>query len=145
MPISAEHVGRRYPATDPYVVSQAKVVEFARALRDGNEVYRGKRPVAPPTFAIVVAGQAWDQMFHDPELGLALERVVHADQGFSWQRPLRVGDEVTATLTIEKVRTRGSADFIGSLVEVSTTDGEPVCEVRATFVHSHPAPEEDVR
>ena len=30
MPISAEHVGRRYPPTQPYEVSAAKVSEFAR-------------------------------------------------------------------------------------------------------------------
>lgn len=142
MPLSPEHVGRRYPATDPYVVSQAKIREFAHALGEDSEVYRGARPVAPPTFAIVIAAQAWDQMFHDPELGLSLERVVHGDQGFTWQRPLRVGDEVTAVLSISKVRTRGSADWIGSEVAVATTGGEPICQVSATFVHSHPTEQE---
>ncbi len=139
MPITAEHVGRSYAATDPYLVSQAKVAEFARALRE--DAPAAAPALAPPTFAIVVAGQAWDRLFGDPELGLALERVVHGDQGFAWTRPLRVGDEVTATLTIEKVRTRGRADFIGSAVDITTTTGEHVCRVSATFVHSHPAEE----
>lgn len=138
MPISAEHVGRSYPATDPYVVSQGKVGEFARALGDPSEAYRGPAAVAPPTFAIVIAAQAWEQLFHDPELGLALERIVHADQGFTFDRAIRVGDELRATLTIEKVRTRGAVDWIGSRVQVGTVTGEPVCEVEATFVHSHP-------
>lgn len=141
MPISTEHVGRSYPATEPYVVSRAKVRELAAALGDDSEAFRGAAPIAPPTFAVVVAGQAWEQMFDDPELGLALERIVHGDQGFEWARPLRMGDEVTATLTIEKVRTRGTADWIGSSVSISTTDGEDVCRVSATFVHSHAAQE----
>lgn len=142
MPISTEHVGRSYPATEPYVVSRAKVRELATALGDDSEAFRGAAPIAPPTFAIVVAGHAWEQMFNDPDLGLALERIVHGEQGFEWRRPLRVGDQVTATLTIDKVRTRGPVDWIGSAATISTTDGEEVCRVAATFVHSHPGGED---
>ena len=58
MPITAEHVGRRYPAAPPYVVSRAKIAEFAEAVRDDNPAYRGDHPVAPPTFAAVIAAQA---------------------------------------------------------------------------------------
>ncbi|RCK69703.1 MaoC family dehydratase [Desertihabitans brevis] len=145
MSISPDHVGRRYPPTDVYVVSQAKVGEFARALGDDHPAYRGPRACAPPTFPIVVAAQAWEQMFHDPDLGLALERVVHGEQSFESRRALMVGDEVTATLTIERVRTRGSADWITSVAEIGTLEGEDVSRVRATFVHSHPHQEEESR
>ena len=105
MPISEEHVGRSYPATAPYEVSRAKIAEFAAALGDGdNPAYAGADPIAPPTFAVVLSSAAWDAMFADPELELSLSRTVHVDQRFAWQRPLRAGDEVSATLTIEKVR-----------------------------------------
>lgn len=45
--------------------------------------------MAPPTFAIVIGAQAWDALFGDEELGLALMRTMHADQRFDWVRPLR--------------------------------------------------------
>ena len=89
------------------------------------------------TFAIVVASRAWEQLFGDAELGLALHRTIHGEQGFRWERPLRAGDEVTATLTIDRFRTRGGSDMVGTSVALQTTDGELVCTATATFVHAH--------
>lgn len=139
MTITADHVGRRYPPTEPYEVSAAKIAEFARALGDDNPAYVAEEPIAPPTFVAVISSSAWDSMFNDPELGLALRRIVHGDQRFTYQRPLRAGDRVHATLTIDKVRNRGAADFISSSVEVETLDGELICTAEATFVHAHEA------
>jgi acyl dehydratase len=137
MSISDAHVGRSYPATAPYEVSRAKIAEFAAALGDTeNPAYAGEDPIAPPTFAAVLAAAAWDGLFGDPELGLSLARTVHADQRFAWRRPLRAGDLVRATLTIEKVRVRGSAAFIGIAVGLSTVEGEELCVASSTLVHT---------
>ena len=140
MPISEDHVGRSYPATAPYEVSRAKIAEFASALGDAdNPAYAGEVPVAPPTFAVVLASAAWDAMFADPELALSLSRTVHVDQKFTWQRPLRAGDEVTATLTIEKVRARGATAIITIAVALSTTSGETLCTAASTLMHTSEA------
>lgn len=137
MPISDAHVGRSYPATAPYEVSRAKIAEFAAALDDAdNPAYSGENPIAPPTFAAVLAAAAWDPLFDDPELDLSLSRTVHGDQRFAWQRPLRAGDQVTATLTIEKVRVRGAAAFVTIAVVLSTTAGEQLCTASSTLVHT---------
>lgn len=137
MPITADHAGRRYPPTAPYEVSAAKIAEFARALGDDNPAYFGPDPIAPPTFVAVISSAAWESMFDDPELGLALRRIVHGDQRFTYQRPLRPGDTVRATLTIDRVRNRGASDIISSSVEVETLDGELICTAAATFFHAH--------
>lgn len=137
MPISDEHVGRSYPATAPYQVSRAKITEFATALDDGaNPAYAGPAAVAPPTFAVVLASAAWDAMFDDPELGLSLSRTVHVDQRFTWARQLRAGDEVSATLTIEKVRARGATAIITIAVALATTAGEALCTATSTLLHT---------
>lgn len=136
MPISAEHVGRSYPPTAPYPVEQVKVAEFADALQDPNPIYRGSQAVAPPTFAFVISSAAWEALFADAELGLALHRILHADQKFSYTRPLRVGDLITATLTIDKVRARGTADMVGTSVRLIDQDGAEVATVTATLLHS---------
>lgn len=136
MAISADHAGRRYPPTAPYEVSKAKITEFAAALGDDNPAYAGEQPIAPPTFVAVISARAWEAMFADPDLDLALRRTVHADQRFRYHRPLRAGDEVRATLSIDRVRARGSLDMISSSVEVETLSGEPVCTAEATFLHS---------
>ena len=137
MPISEAHVGRSYPATAPYQVSRAKIAEFAVALGDGdNAAYVGDDPIAPPTFAVVLSSAAWDAMFADPELELSLSRTVHVDQRFAWRHPLRSGDEVSATLTIEKVRARGATAIITIAVQLATTEGKALCTATSTLMHT---------
>lgn len=135
MPMTAEHAGRTYPPAPAYRVSRAKIAEFAAALKEDNPAYRGDSPVAPPTFAALIAAQAWDALFADEELGLALHRVVHADQTFDFHRPLVEGDDVVAQLTIERVRNRAGLDMVTILVALSV-DGEPVCDARSTLMHT---------
>lgn len=135
MPITPDHVGRSYPATQPYEISRAKIAEFAAALADENPAYRGQDPIAPPTFAAVIAAQAWDRLFDDPDLGLVLKRTMHADQAFRYVRPLRPGDQVSAVLTIDKVRQRGNLDWVGISV-LLTVDGAEVCTATSTLVHT---------
>lgn len=136
MPISEAHVGKTYPPTDPYVVSAAKIAEFAAALGDENPAYQGPDAVAPPTFAVLLSAAAWGAIFTDPELALALSRTIHGDQRFDWERPLRTGDEVQATLTITKFRSRGAAEWITIAVALDTTAGERVCTATSTLLHN---------
>lgn len=142
MRISEAHVGRTYPPTDAYEVGRAKIAEFAAALGDDNPAYRGPVAVAPPTFAAVLAAQAWGSLFDDPDLDLQLQRTIHTDQRFAWTRPLRAGDSVTATLTIEKVRLRGASAWITLAVLLATTEGEPLCTATSNLLHTWPAEEE---
>ncbi len=138
MAITEAHVGTSYPPTPPYLVTAAKVTEFARALGDDNPAYAGDEALAPPTFAVVLASAAWDAMFADPALELQLSRTVHTDQRFSWERPLRVGDVVTAALTIEKVRARGATAFLTVAVRLVDAAGAPVCTATSTLLHTWP-------
>ena len=138
MSLSDAHVGRSYPATRPYQVSREKIAEFARALGDDNPAYAGEAPQAPPTFAAVLAAQAWDGLFADPELDMKLAQTIHGDQLFAWHRPLRAGDEVVATLTIDKVRARGASAFVTVSVDLTTTAGEPVVTATSTLLHTWP-------
>ena len=137
--ITEAHGGRRYPPTAPYAVSAAKIAEFARALGDDNPHYAGEDAIAPPTFAAVIAAPAWQQMFDDPELDLALRQIVHGDQRFDYRAPLRAGDVVRATLTIEKVRIRAGSEIISCSVVICSMDGAQRCTAKATFVHSRTA------
>jgi acyl dehydratase len=140
MAITEAHAGRRYPPCDPYQVSAAKITEFATALGDDNPRYRGDSPIAPPTFATVITAHAWDQLFGDPELELSLDRVVHADQRYTFLRPLRTGDEVIARLVIDKVRIRSGSELISASVDISGRDAEPICTAQATFLHARQVP-----
>lgn len=135
MPITAEHVGRTYPPAPAYRVSRAKIHEFAEALGDPAGSYRGEQAIAPPTFAAVIAAQAWSALFDDPELGLALHRTMHGDQLFEFHSPLRDGDDVVATLSIERVRNRGALDMVTVAVDLAV-DGRTACTARSTLMHT---------
>jgi acyl dehydratase len=135
VPITPDHAGKAYAPTAPYEVTRVKIVEFATAL-GGPLPAEEAHPLAPPTFAAVVANAAWDAMFTDPELGLSLSRIVHGDQQFRYVRPLRAGDVVTATLRIDKVRVRGPVEIISTAVEVDDALGGEVLSAVATFVHT---------
>ena len=134
--INETHIGKSYPPTPAYRVSREKIAEFAAAIGDCNLAYFGESPIAPPTFAAVVAAQAWQSLFDDPELGLRLDRTIHGDQRFEITRPLRDGDEVTATLTIDRVRSRGVTDMITVTVSISTVDAEPICDATSQLIHT---------
>jgi acyl dehydratase len=141
MAITEAHAGRRYPATDPYQVSAAKIAEFATALGDDNPRYRAESPIAPPTFAAVISARAWNQLFSDPELELSLERIVHGDQRFTFFRPFRAGDVVIATMTIDRVRIRAGSELISATVDMSGRDGDQICSAQATFSHVRRVPQ----
>ncbi len=130
MAVDASLVGRTFPPTAPYSVAEERVAEFAAAL--GAEYVGG---AAPPTFPIVVAFQAMHALMEDPTVGIALHRVVHGEQRFGYSRPVRPGDVLTATLTVDSLRQIGGADIVGTRSEITDAEGEHVVTARAVLVH----------
>jgi len=117
---------REFAPVGPYVVSAAKVAEFATATRwPGAGV--------PPTFPIVLLNDA--MLAFLTEVDAPLHRIVHGEQRFSYRRPLAIGDELTAALRVGSLRSLGGADVIGTVSTITDAAGEVVCEARATLVH----------
>jgi len=136
-------VGRTYPPTPPYEVGREKIREFAEAIGDANPAYRDPEAaralghpdvIAPPTFGIVLSMTAGRQVIADPELGLDYSRVVHGEQRFVITRPIRAGDRLTVTMTVENIRTAAGNDMITTRGDVQTVDGEPVFTAYSTLV-----------
>lgn len=136
MPITAAHAGRRYPPTPPVEVSAPKIREFALALGDEASAYVRSHAVAPPTFAAVLAGYAWEALFADEELDLELRRTIHYDQTFEFERPLIAGDRVTAELEILKVRVRSPRAILTVQVTMKDADCAVVCTATSTLIHT---------
>ena len=136
-------VGRSYPPSAVYEVGRAKIAEFAGAIGDPDPVYRDPEVarahghpdvVAPPTFAIVVSLAAATAVLDDPDVGIDYSRVVHGEQKFVHHRPIRAGDRLTATTTIENVRTVAGNDMLTTRVDLATEDGEAVCTATSMLV-----------
>src|SRR5690242_11470948 len=113
MALDQSFVGRSYPPTDPYEVGREKIREFAEAIGDANPAYTDPEAakalghsdvIAPPTFVFAITFRAAGQVIEDPQLGLDYSRVVHGDQKFSYVRPVRAGDRLTVTSTIEAIK-----------------------------------------
>ncbi len=132
MPLDPGLAGRTFESTAPYAVSREKIAEFSTAIGaaplDGNDV-------APLTFPIVVAFEAMTRLMTDPDVGIELRNIVHGDQRFEQTRPIRAGDVLTATISIESLRAAAGVDMIGTRTEVATVDGEHVATAFATLVH----------
>jgi acyl dehydratase len=141
--VNPEYAGRVFPATEPYEVSRVKIADFADAIGDANPLYRDRDAaqaagypdvIAPPTFPIVVAMAASRAAVADPGLGLNYAMVVHGEQRFTYSRPLRAGDVVTAQSTISGIRNVGSLSMVTTETVIQTVDGEHVCTGYGTLV-----------
>jgi acyl dehydratase len=136
-------VGRSYPPSAVYEVGRAKIAEFAAALGDPDPAYRDPAAaralghpdvIAPPTFAIVVSLGAANVVLDDPDVELDYSRVVHGEQRFTHHRPIRAGDRLVATTTIENVRTVAGNDMLTTRVELAVEDGDAVCTAVSMLV-----------
>ena len=135
MPLDQSFVGRSYPPTEPYEVGREKIREFAQAIGDDNPAYADPEAaralghpdvIAPPTFVFAITFAAAGQVVADPQLGLDYSRVVHGDQKFAYTRPVRAGDRLSVTSTIEAVKTMAGNDILDVRGEVHDEAGEHV-------------------
>ena len=129
MPIDESLVGREYPPTRPYAVSVEKVRELATAT---GSSYDDGGPV-PATFPIVLAFDAMNAFLEAEQIDLF--RIVHGEQRFAYERAVRPGDVLSATLTVASLRQIGGNDIIGTRSLVTDAAGDLVCTTTATLVH----------
>lgn len=143
MALDRELVGRSYPPSAVYEVGRAKIAEFAAAVGADDPVHTDVEAaraaghsdvIAPPTFAIVVSLEAAFVVLGDPDVSLDYSRVVHGEQKFAHHRPIRAGDRLVATTTIDAVRSVGGNDLLTTRVDLATEDGEAVCTATSMLV-----------
>ena len=132
MPVDQSLVGRSFPPTTPYAVTEDNVRAFAEAV--GSSYGGGP---APATFPIVMAFEAMHAFLEAERLDLF--RIVHGEQRFAYERPIQPGDVLTARLSVASLRQIGGADIIGTTSEITDSSGALVCTGTATLVHRGPA------
>lgn len=141
MPVNPDLVGRSFAPTAPYLVGREKVREFARAIFADAPVHIDVEAaralgyadlVAPPTFGIVLQDLTLQQLLAEPDSGIELHRLVHAEQRFRSSRPIVAGDELTAVLTVTGIRSLGGNAMVTSEAEITDAAGAHV--VTATSV-----------
>jgi acyl dehydratase len=143
VPLDPSFIGRTYPHTEPYEVGREKIREFADAIGDLNPAYRDPEAakslghpdvIAPPTFIVVLSMNAAAQVVTDPALGLDYTKVVHGEQRFTYQRPVRAGDRLIVAVSVENARSAAGNDILTTKGEISTVEGEHVATAYSTLV-----------
>ncbi|RHW28208.1 hypothetical protein D0Z08_04285 [Nocardioides immobilis] len=126
MPIDASLVGREFPPTPPLLVTEAEVATFAAATGSGSQRI-------PATFPIVVTFRALLEFLESEQVELA--RIVHGEQKFAYERPVVIGDELTAQLSVTGLRQIDGTDILRTSSTITDAAGELVCTAGATIVH----------
>jgi acyl dehydratase len=141
--VNPELQGREFPPTEPYLVGREKVREFASAVFstsptnfDPEAAIAAGYPdvVAPPTFAVVVQERTLAQLLAAPDAGIDFARVVHGDQRFSYSRPIVAGDELTARLTVSRIKSLGGYSMVTAESVITDSTGAHVVTAISTLV-----------
>jgi acyl dehydratase len=151
-------------AAEKFTVETSLIRLFAQALGDTNPVYYEETAagtdaggvIAPPTF--IQASAHWDPDYplrwqtgkpwngSGPTEGTRVERTgggtgLHAEQHYTYHRPVRVGDVLTATTRPgerweKQGRRAGKLVFAETITEFRDQDGELVVTARGVGVRT---------
>jgi acyl dehydratase len=134
--------GKEYQEVS-FEVRRADVLGFAQAIGEENPIYLDpeaarasgyREQVAPPTFVTKMQIMTSGQVVLDQELGLDYSRVVHGEQAYEWNRPVVVGDLLSATPRIADIYAKGPNEFLVIEAEVRDSSGEAVVVARSTLL-----------
>ena len=114
--ISPESIGRTFPGTESITVSQSEIDAFCAVVGEADTT------VAPPTFSIRISLQQSEAILTSPVVGIKWDRLVHGDQKFEIKRPLKAGDVVTCSSTIESAREVAGNQIISVRSDIATAD-----------------------
>lgn len=140
--VDTSRVGAVFTGTAPYVVSRAKIAEFAQAVGAESALHHdphaateaGYRDVvAPPTFAVLIAQRAESEYIADPASGIDFSRVVHANESFSYVRPLVAGDVAHTAVHVDSLTERAGITMVTTRTEISDDTGAPLVTVVSTL------------
>ncbi|MGI8608228.1 MAG: FAS1-like dehydratase domain-containing protein [Candidatus Dormibacteria bacterium] len=118
-------------------VDPASVYAYTLAVGDRNPAYpqspddaQGK--IAPPSFAAVYALGAGSLSLM--AAGIDPSRLIHAGQEFTWDRPIRVGEKLSAQGRVAEVTRKRSLQFVSAEAVVTDETGAQVCRSLATIL-----------
>ena len=114
--LSPESIGRTFPGTESITVSQPEIDAFCAVVGETDTT------VAPPTFSIRISLQQSEAILTSPEVGIKWDRLVHGDQKFEIKRPLKAGDVVTCSSTIESAREVAGNQIVSVRSDIATAD-----------------------
>ena len=134
-----ELVGRSYGPIR-FRVEETRVKAFVAATGDDPERWQSH---APPSFAAAALFKAAPAFLFDPQVLPHARFLLHGEQAFSWHRPWSIGDSLTISARVEKLRSRAGTSFVTFGAEVCDAEQQPVLSSRSLFLMYAEAPPVD--
>lgn len=141
-------VGTELPPVQ-FPLDRSKLAELARSFGDPDPVWFDPEaaqaagfdgiPVLPTTTVIADHWREGGAIAMVEAIGADLERVLHGEVSWEFERPLRAGMELTATQRIDDVTTRegkrgGSMTLVTLVTTYTDADGAVVARRRDTLI-----------
>lgn len=136
MAMNRELIGRSY-APSTYEVKEEAMIKYALATNETNprllEPSSDGGLIAAPVFPVVFHAHALGRPISDPELNIDFKRALHGEQDMTFHRPLRVGDIISTTPSIEDIRDKSTGETIAVRLRSENQSGELVEETLFTL------------
>lgn len=128
--LNAELAGKTYePRT--FEVTAEHIQRYAAAINEDNPAFTSGEPVAPPAYPFVVATPGLTEVMLDPELGVDMGMLVHAEQEHRFFRPIRARDRLEVTTWLDEVDLAPTGHTFTVATEMVNQVGEPAAEARS--------------
>ena len=125
--LNPDSVGSTFAGTDSVTLSQSEIDAFCAVIGESNTT------IAPPTFTIRITLTQFEEILTRPEIGLDWSRLVHGDQKFEIFSPVKAGDNLTCTATIESYRLAAGNEIVSVRSDLKR-EGELVISAWSTLV-----------
>jgi acyl dehydratase len=130
--LNADLAGKRYPGATYHVTADA-IRKYARATNDGNPSVNGEDPVAPPAFPCVMGIDQLNQVMYDPELGVDMTMLVHAEQEHRLHAPIKAGDVLEVSTVLESVDLADTGHTFTVATSLTNQHSQMAAEARSTM------------
>ncbi|MEV6195464.1 MaoC family dehydratase N-terminal domain-containing protein [Streptomyces sp. NPDC051920] len=147
MALDKDLIGKRIP-THTVDIERGQLRFFAKAIGETDPVYAdveaakaaGHRDLlVPPTYLFCADSRRTDGFDMVKFADIDIRHVLHAEQSFTYHRPIHAGDSLTFEAVVEDIVSKkgGALEFLVLLVTVFR-DGELVAEVRKSLAIRDP-------
>jgi acyl dehydratase len=142
MAMNRELIGRTYAAST-YQVEEDAMIRYALATNETNPRFLDPSVdgglIAPPVFPVVYHTKVLALPIGDPELNIEFRRALHGEQDMTFHRPIKAGDILSTTPSIEDIRDKGTGETISIRLRTENQSGNLVEETHfKLFVRGDP-------
>ena len=125
--LNPDSVGSTFGGTETIAVTQSEVDAFCAVIGETDTT------IAPPTFTIRITLSQFEEILTRPVIGLDWTRLVHGDQKFQIFSPVRPGDQLNCSATIESYRVAAGNEIVSVRSDLER-DGAIVVSAWSTLV-----------